>query len=84
MSTRSMYSERKPVYLPRGRATPDDDRVYDAEAVEFMNAMQREKERLGVTELSAAQMLTVARRLGYRKVAPTAELPRFRRKTPVE
>lgn len=48
----------------------DDDRVYDREQVEFMMAMQREKERLGRHNgegLRWHEVLAVAIKLGYRK-----------------
>lgn len=72
----------QPRRRPPGRAPqtdPNNADYTDAE-IEFMLSMDAEKRRLDKTQLTDAEILKVARRLGYRKVAPTSELPRFRRK----
>ena len=44
-----------------------DGREYTAEEVSFMMAAQAEKERLGKSSLTTAEILRMAVRLGYRK-----------------
>ncbi len=51
------------------------ERVYDKDQIEFMNAIQRFKERTKKSFPTYGEVLQVARALGYRKVGPTTELP---------
>jgi hypothetical protein len=54
--------------------TPTKFMDYSREQIEFMAAMRTEQEQLVVTALTPAQILRVARRIGYRRVIDLAEV----------
>lgn len=63
-------------YYPLGHRTPDNDRIFDGEEREFMQAMHAMKIRLGKPGPGPskeeqdrwwAEVLREAKRLGYRK-----------------
>ncbi len=71
-SPRSAPAERRQKKERRRRIDPTTfDKVYTDDELEFMNAMQRFKEQTATAFPTHGEVLTVATRLGYRRlVAP--------------
>ena len=52
---------------------PDEDRIYDADQIEFMMAVDRYKRDNHRPNPAWSEVLEVLRGLGYRKVAPPVD-----------
>lgn len=70
-------TSRRPVRKERRRRIDPTtfEKQYESDELEFMNAIQRFKDRTGKAFPSYGEVLAVAEALGYRKSKPPQDLP---------